>query len=112
MQELVHESRRGLSAGGLHDLPHESVERLFLAGAVLLHHGGILREDFVHHRFNRARIGNLLETQLADQSVDIGLLTFPDRGEDFLRALQVDRTMIAASVSGDTGAFSIVRPSV
>ena len=93
MQELVHKSRRSLAAGGLHNLTHESVERLFLAGAVLLHHGGILRENFVHHRFNRARIGNLLETELTDQSVDIRLFALPDRGKDFLRALQIDRAV-------------------
>src|SRR5690606_29209624 len=64
-QQLVHSSRIGFAAGGLHDLANEPAEHGGL-GLDLLDFIRVCGQDLVDNLFDGSEIGNLLEPALFD----------------------------------------------
>src|SRR5690606_9773590 len=81
-EDLVDLRRIGLAAAGLHDLANQRVEGLVLAGAELLDGLGVGGEHLVDHRFDRARVGDLLEPLSLDDFVGTRAVAVPQGIED------------------------------
>src|SRR6185295_7732670 len=72
-QDLVHLRRIRLALARLHHLADQELQRLFLAGAIVLHLFRAQRDRLVHQLLDLARIADLLQAALLDHRIDLAL---------------------------------------
>ncbi len=82
-----------MAFGGLHGLPDQRVEGLFLAGTELLDRLLVGGEDPIHQRFDGADIGDLLQALLLDDLIGRTTLAVPEGLENLLRDVVRDRVV-------------------